>query len=288
LVNSPTLAHADVIQSLSSTKPTTDWTEQALSAARGWPTSVCFHQDRLVIGGSRDLPNYLWLSQSDDLFNFELGQGLDDEAIAFPILSDQVNAIRQVFSGRHLQVFTSGAEWMVSGDPLVPTNIQLYRQTRVGSPLDRSVPPRDVDGATMFIPRTNGQLREFLFTDTEQAYQAADLAMLAPHLLQQPIDMDYDASARLLHIVLASGDLATLTVYRDEQVSAWTLQQTDGPYEATRQLAMKPTLSSNAAVGCSSRCSTRICRSMPASSEQRISRQKHGVMPITSMVKRSR
>jgi hypothetical protein len=45
-------------------------------------------------------------SKSADLFNFDLGKGLDDEGIEFPILSDQVNAIpdpRYVFSGRHLQ-----------------------------------------------------------------------------------------------------------------------------------------------------------------------------------------
>ena len=101
-VASPTQAQANIKQPLPSTAATVDWTEQAFSAARGWPVSVCFHQDRLVIGGSRDLPNRLWLSKSADLFNFDLGEGLDDEAVEFPILSDQVNAIRYVFSGRHL------------------------------------------------------------------------------------------------------------------------------------------------------------------------------------------
>jgi hypothetical protein len=169
-VASATVAQANVKQTLPSTAPTVDWTEQAFSAAHGWPASVCFHQDRLVIGGSRDLPNRLWLSKSAHLFNFDLGEALDDEAIEFPILSDQVNAIRYVFSGRHLQVFTSGAEWMVTGDPLTPTSIQLFRQTRVGSPVDRTVPPQDVDGATVFVPRAGPQLRAFLSTDTEQAY----------------------------------------------------------------------------------------------------------------------
>jgi hypothetical protein len=223
-----TTAQANVVETLVDTLPTTDWTEEAWSNARGWPVSVCFHQDRLVIGGSRDLPNRLWLSKSADLFNFDLGDGLDDEAIEFPILSDQVNAIRHVFSGRHLQVFTSGAEWMVTGDPLTPTSIQLFRQTRVGSPVDRTVPPRDVDGATLFVPRAGPQLREFLFTDTEQAYQANDLAMLSHHLIDRPVDMSYDESRRLLHVVMTNGAMATLTAYREEQVSGWTLQKTDG------------------------------------------------------------
>ncbi|MEW5727051.1 MAG: hypothetical protein AB1918_04420 [Pseudomonadota bacterium] len=231
-VASPTQATAEVKQALVGTAATEDWEEQALSSLRGWPVSACFHQDRLVIGGTRDLPNRLWMSKSSDLFNFDLGEGLDDEAIEFALLSDQVNAIRAVFSGRHLQVFTSGAEWMVSGDPLTPTKIQLTRQTRVGSPIDRTVPPRDVDGATLFVSRNGKDLREFLFADVEQAYQATDLAMLAKHLMAAPVAMDYDAGRRLFHIVMGDGSLGTLTIYRAEKVTAWCKHHTDGAFRS--------------------------------------------------------
>ncbi len=38
----------------------------------------------------------------------------------------------------------------------------------------------------LFVPRAGPQLASFLFTDTEQAYQASDLAMLAHHLIATP------------------------------------------------------------------------------------------------------
>jgi len=229
---SATVAQAVVKETLASTSATKDFEEQAFSAARGWPVSCCFHQDRLVIGGARDLPNRLWLSKSADLYNFDLGEGLDDEAVEFAILSDQVNAIRAVFSGRHLQIFTSGAEWMATGNPLTPTNIQLNRQTRIGSPVDRTVPPRDVDGATLFTPRSGKELREFLFADVEQAYQSKDVGAAASHLVDAPVDQDYDTPARFFHIVMADGNLATVTMYRAEQVTAWSLQETDGLFSS--------------------------------------------------------
>jgi len=229
---SATQAQATTKETLASTAATKEWEEQAFSAVRGWPTSVAFHQDRMVIGGSRDLPNRLWLSKSADLFNFDLGEGLDDEAIEFAILSDQVNAIRGVFSGRHLQVFTSGAEWMVTGDPLTPGNIQLNRQTRVGSPVDRTVPPRDVDGATLYVSRNLGELREFVFADIEQAYQSDDLAMLARHLVKAPRDQDFDKDKRLMHVVMTDGRLGTVTLYRAEKVTAWTAQETQGAFRS--------------------------------------------------------
>ncbi|MDH5722916.1 MAG: hypothetical protein OEY94_06310, partial [Alphaproteobacteria bacterium] len=198
------------------------------SPVRGYPATVAFHQDRLVIGGSRDLPNRLWFSKSGDLFNFDLGQGLDDEAIEFAILSDQVNAIRGIFSSRHLQVFTSGAEWMVTGDPLTPTSVQIRRQTRTGSRIDRYIPPVNVDGATLYAARNGQEIHEFLYTDLEQAYTSRDLALLSRQVLGSPVDQDYDQKKRLLFIVRDDGKFATLTVYRAEGVSAWTQHETNG------------------------------------------------------------
>ncbi len=226
--NSPTVVTVSVIETLLATTPTIDWQEQAFSAVRGYPGMVAFHQGRLVIGGSRDLPNRLWFSKSGDLFNFDLGTGLDDESIEFAILSDQVNAIRGLFSGRHLQVFTSGAEWMVTGDPLTPATVQLKRQTRIGSLTDRHIPPVSVDGATLFIARNKREIREFIYTDLEQAYQSTDLALLSRHLITGPVDQDFDAGRQLLFMVREDGKFATLTVYRAEAVAAWTLHETAG------------------------------------------------------------
>lgn len=207
-----------------------DWAEAAFSAVRGWPASVTFHQDRLVVGGSRDLPHHMWLSRPGNFFNFDVGTGLDDAAIHFEILSDQVDGIRHVFSGRNLQVFTTGGEWMVEGEPLTPRTVRLRRQTRIGARTGARVPPRDVDGATLFAAASGRELREFLFSDTEDAYQAADLALLARHLVADPVDMDYDPVRRLVHVVMADGSLATVTNFRREKVTAWTRQETAGRF----------------------------------------------------------
>lgn len=226
--DSPTVVTVNVIEELAGTEATIDWFEQAFSPVRGYPVTVAFHQDRLVIGGSRDLPNRLWFSKSGDLFNFDLGTGLDDEAIEFSILSDQVNAIRGIFSGRHLQVFTSGAEWMVTGTPLTPVTVQLNRQTRVGSVINRYIPPVTVDGATVFVARNGQEIREFLYTDLEQAYSAVDLALASRHIPKDIIDQDYDPQRRLIFAVREDGKFATMTFYRAEQVRAWTLHDTLG------------------------------------------------------------
>lgn len=221
------ISDADDTTSLTATR---SWGEPAFDDEKGYPATVAFYQSRLVFGGSRKLPNYLWFSQSGDLTNFELGEGYDAEAIEFSILSDQSNAICALFAGRHLQVFTTNAEWMVTGDPLTPTNIQLKRQTQVGSTNDRFVPPIGIDGATIF-PAANGlEMREFLFADIEQAYQATDLSLLAGHLINQPRDQAYDRYLRQAYILMSDGRLCVLTSFRAEDIQSWTEQITDGEF----------------------------------------------------------
>ncbi|MGH6916075.1 MAG: hypothetical protein ACREJ0_00025, partial [Geminicoccaceae bacterium] len=227
-IQSTTEANALVIQTLVSTGPTKDWEELAFSEARGWPVALSFHQNRMVIGGSRDLPNALWFSRSGRFFDFDTGEGLDDEAIVFRLAANDDPAIRALVSGRNLQVFTSVGEWVVTGDPLTPTNIQVQQQSRIGSPRDRQVPPIDVDGATLFVARNGREIREFLFTSIEDAYQATDLALLARHLVMDPVDQAFDQGRRLFLIAMADGSLATIAIYRNADIAAWSLQETDG------------------------------------------------------------
>ncbi len=230
-VTSGTVATGSVIQTLTGTAATKNWDEQAFSPVRGWPLTAAFHQSRLVFGGSRDLPNRIWMSRTAAPENFDLGTGLDDEGIEFGLLADQVNAVCALFPGRHLQVFTSGAEWMVSGEPLTPERVEVRRQTRVGSPPDRFIPPRNVDGATLFVAHSRRALHEFVYTDLDQAYAAADLALLAPHLFVPLIvDLDFDAMRRLVLAITDDGYLAALTIYRSEQVAAWTRFDMDGAF----------------------------------------------------------
>lgn len=227
-VKSPTQAAFAVSKTLSGAAVALDWEEQVFSSRRGYPSSLTFHQDRMVIGGSYSLPNHLWLSKSSDLFNFDIGTGLDDESIDFAILSDQVNAITSVVSSRHLLVFTTGAEWMVTGEPLTPSSIQLHRQTNVGSYTRFSLPPQNVDGATLFVSENGKQLRRFLYADVEQAYQATDLTLLASEIIRNPRDIAYSQDESILYLVLNDGSVSCLTTYRSEEVNAWSSFKTDG------------------------------------------------------------
>jgi hypothetical protein len=226
------LAYAKTLEPLVDTLATTDWDEQAFSDLHGWPITAAVHQNRLVLGGCRDRADAIWFSRSGRPFDFDLADGLDDAAIAFRIGAERRHAIRQMFSGRVLQVFTTAGEWTIGGFPLTPRTARVELQTRVGSLADRQVAPVDVDGATLFVGGNGRDLREFLFTETEQAYQAADIAILSRHLMRDPVDMTFDQIRRVFWIVRADGRACSVTIDRNSNIVAWTLQETRGSIKA--------------------------------------------------------
>ena len=230
------LVEGDNISASTVLQPTRVWGEPTFCDEHGWPATVCTYQSRLVFGGSKSLPNTLWFSQTGDIKNFETGAQYDSDAIELSILSDQANRICALFAGRHLQIFTTSAEWMVSGDPLTPSVIQLKRQTQVGSTDTRFVPPVGIDGATIFAANNGHEIREFLFSDLENMYQATDLSLLSSHLIQNPIDMAYDKNERQAYVIMDTGKMAVLTSFRSEDLQSWTEQSTDGAFKAVTVL----------------------------------------------------
>ncbi|MDR0367437.1 MAG: hypothetical protein LBH41_02575, partial [Rickettsiales bacterium] len=209
---------------------TDDWREQAFSTARGWPASITFHQNRMVIGGSRDLPNRIWLSKTAEHDNFDLGDGLDDEAIEFDILSDKGHRISSVFSGKHLLVFTSEGEFMVGGAPMTPTSVSIREQTGIGSPAERNIPPRFVEGSVIFTARNGREVREFVYGEIEGGYESRDLAALSSHLLVRPAWQEYDKAERILYIINEDGTCACLSLNKALDFEAWFQYETDGKF----------------------------------------------------------
>ena len=204
--------------------------EDVWSTTRGWPVSVCFYQGRLVFGGSKSRPATFWASQTNDFFDFSPGTGLDDEAVIATLDTDQVNAISAVVSGRHLQIFTSGGEFVEKSLPMTPSNIAVQRQTQYGS---IGLQPILIDGATVFVERRGKAVREYLFSFGEDAYTAAPVSILAPHLINTPVDLaarkgTATDDANLVFVVNTDGTMAVLNTLRSENVAGWTPWETDG------------------------------------------------------------
>lgn len=229
-ITSSNVAEVTVRATLSDILPDYNWKEQVFSYKRGFPKSVAFHQNRLIIGGSKSLPNRIWFSKVGNYLNFDFGEGLDDEAIEFDIFSDRVNEILTVFSGKHLQIFTSDSEWIVTGSPLTPTSLCLKQQTKIGSVADRFIMPKLVEGSTIFVAKNKKEIREFFSGEIADSYTSDDLILLSNHLMNNPVEQDYNIKKRTLYVVQGDGSLSVLLTNKLNSLNAWFRYDTLGKF----------------------------------------------------------
>lgn len=213
-------------------KPVSDWSESAFSVRRGWPCSITFHQDRLVFGGSKSWPSGIWMSCVGRHNNFNVGTGLDDEAIFLTLISEQRQQICTVVSSDNLQILTNVGEWAISSKPLTPSVVDVKQHTAVGSVASRYLPPQKIEGATVFISNTEKDIRELSLDALGENYNARDLCAASKHLMNTPIDLSYNEDTRQLYVVMINGDMATLNQNSALGISAWARYKTAGQFKS--------------------------------------------------------
>jgi hypothetical protein len=170
------------------------------------------------------------MSKTGAFFDFDIDDGDDDEAIFATISSRKLNDIVDVYPGRNLQIFTSGAEFAVTSKPTTPSSITIQPQTSHGA---NKVEVQDVDGSTIFVDRHGKSLLSFLYSFNEDAYTSDDRSVLASHLINQPVDMALLAGtasddANWLFIVNTDGTATILNTLRSQDINGFTSWKTDG------------------------------------------------------------
>jgi hypothetical protein len=206
--------------------PTTVWEEQSFSALRGYPAAVCFHENRLVFGGTIAQPDAIWMSKSGLFYNFDIGQAADDDSINIVGANSDVHEIRYLKSNRDLQVFTATAELYVPtylNQAITPSNAQVRRQTPYGSMF---VEPHSIDGATLFAQIGGRVVREYIYTDNEDAYSSTAVSTIASHLINNPKSLTvchgaFDGAESYAAFPCDCGRITLFSSNRSERRAGW-------------------------------------------------------------------
>jgi hypothetical protein len=222
---------------ITSNGATTNWDEQAFSALRGYPASVTFHENRLCFGGTLAEPDTIWMSSLGEFFDYNVGEGEDTDSINLVAATGDVNEIRYMRSNRDLQIFTLSDELYVPtylNQAITPTNAQIRKQTPFGSEF---VLPTSIDGATIFVERGGRAVREYIYSDAEDAYISTAISTVATHLIKSPVDIavvhsGFNTAESYAALVMADGDMALFSSNRAEKRAAWTGLTSQGSYKA--------------------------------------------------------
>jgi hypothetical protein len=191
--------------------------EDAWSAARGWPRSATFHQNRLYFGGSKSRTNTIWGSRVINYFDFDPGTGLDDEGVEATIATNQYNAITRIASQSDLRIFSTGGEFIVTnseGQPITPATLLVRPQTRLG--VKAGVPIEDLNGASIFVQRNGKSINAFQYTDRTASYQITPISVLSSHLIKNPVDLAVrrgTSTDETDSLYVVNGEDGSMTVY---------------------------------------------------------------------------
>ena len=220
---SSTEVTAEIEGALSDHAATAEWCLGLWSDTTGWPATVTFYEQRLIFAGGRDYPQRIDGSAIGDFEVFTPGTE-DDDAFAFTLAADQVNAIAWINAGQSLLIGTVGGEWQMrsssSDAPITPGNVQVKRQTTYGS---AAIAPQRVGNAVLFLQRAGRKIRELTFSFEADGFVAPDLTLLAEHLTAGGItDMTWQQEPDgVLWCVRADGVLLAMTYDRAQDVVAW-------------------------------------------------------------------
>lgn len=210
--------------------------EDAISNLRGWPRCGVFFQGRHWMAGSRSLPNTVWATRAGTDFDLNNRKSTDDYGFQYSADTDDVPAFLNIYPGRHLQLFSTAGEFYVpvsDREGVTPRNMVLRRTSSRGSKPGLRV--AEVDGATVFVQAGGKALREFIFADTEAAYQANSISLLSSHLMKDPISLTMRRAsstddADLMFLPNPDGTMTVFCTLRTQEVNAFTMWQTRGRY----------------------------------------------------------
>lgn len=226
---------ATVINTLGGTAATTYWAEGAWSIDEGFPQAIAFYEERLVFAATKNQPQTIWFSETDNWEGFNAGTD-DSSAITITIASDQLDSIRWLIAQNVLLIGTASAEWKLSAaegadTALTPANVMIKRQSSYGSAV---IQPKVMNNVVLFVQRMAKKLRELVYSYELDTWVAPDLTVLSEHITgsgitQMALQKTPDP---ILWCVTTGGELATMTYNREQEVVAWSRQVTDGLYES--------------------------------------------------------
>jgi hypothetical protein len=196
--------------------------EDVWSATRGYPKTAAFYNGRLWLGGTKSKLQSLFASRSGSFFDFYTEEGDADEGIFITISSRQLTEIIDINPDRGLQVFTAGAEFLVTGT--TPADVGVQAQTQHGA-ADLEV--KSVDGATLFIDQNGKVLRSYLYNFNEDAYNSTDISILSSQLIDSPKDVAVltgtkSEDANWVFIINQDGTAGVLNTLRSQDINGFT------------------------------------------------------------------
>lgn len=169
------------------------WRLGAFNTLNGYPSTGCFHQQRLAVSGSPGNPQRIDLSVSGESENFaptgSSFQVLDSNAISFNLDHVELNKVNWIKSDdKGLLAGTFSSEFQITPSnqaaALTPTNVNAAETSAFGSYDSDAL---KAGNATIYIQRAQKAIRELNYFFQVDTYRSTDITELSEHITEPAI-----------------------------------------------------------------------------------------------------
>ena len=198
------------------------WRKAAWSLEYGYPSTVFIHEERLGWAANKEEPDFIWMSKTNDWYDFTVGD-LDTDALVFSPPSSEV--LQWVLSGQALLIGTEGVECVLgdyeNNSPLTPSAIpKINKQSANGSSHLQAIMVSD---CVLYTQSYSKIVNEFAYTFAENKFNSPNMTLLAPHITGEGLtQMDCALHPEtLLWATRKDGQVVTFTYNREQSVLGW-------------------------------------------------------------------
>lgn len=196
------------------------------------PAAVCFHQQRMWLGGTKTNPAAIYASRTGDYESFRKSRPLmDDDPLEYTLASGSVDEVKWLASFGDLIIGTAGAEYKATaskGAAITPSDCQITVQSYWGS---KDLQPLIIGQSIMHCQRSGSHVRDLYYTLESDGYSGNDLSVLSPQLVESNsiVQWCYQQSpSSCVWAVRDDGTLLCLTYMKEQNVFGWSRHVTDG------------------------------------------------------------
>ena len=222
------------------------------SGAGEYPGAAVYWEQRLIFGGSDDLPDTSYTSKTGAFSNFSTSlPAKADDAITFGISSRSVNRIRHYVPFGSLLILTSGVPFRLErGDngftpdlaggifPAGGSPCGLVRPLIIGPVcLFTSTRPEEIASGPQYIQRGEpyATVQEMVYDDLSRNFVTNERSVVSSHLVEKQEITDWAYAQfpnSLVWAVRDDGLALTLTHMREHEVYGWAKHRTGGFFES--------------------------------------------------------
>lgn len=197
------------------------------------PSSITYHQQRLMLGGGKLSPPTVLGSRPGFHLNFTYSfPSREGDGIQFDILSYKRPRAIHMLSADDLFVFTANAEYLISGDQaniLRPTALNSRQISAFGaSPI---VAPMLIGSSPIFVQASSGKVFELDYLRRSSVSGGIDLNTFSSHLVNGYTILDWTFQSvpqTDVWMARSDGKMLCCSYDKDQNILAWSRHDTDG------------------------------------------------------------